>query len=253
MRRTALTGFIPTLVLVASVALAAGSGSAAHTTTLGKASLRTAHVASEHYALAVRITKDGQPLTLHVHGQSAPHMISVRLKISDLTLPDGTKVRGPSGAALLDGPFLYQRAPSNLVLFGKIRWLRVAVSTLSPASDALRSVHDMTPAPLLHVLGEARVEARSLTVFRGTVAYDDPIVRTALHGITNGIEFRQLRITAWLGRDGLVHGVRLTGRTADGSMSLRLSARLYAFGRPVHITPPAPGTFLDKQLLQLAA
>jgi hypothetical protein len=180
---------------------------------------------------------------------TAKQTISVRLKMADMKLPDGTVVPGLSGAALLDGPFLYERAPSNVAVFGTLRWLRVPLSSLGAASPALRSLHDMTPAPLLRVLNESHAIARTAPahVFSGPVAYDDPIVRDALTSLTGGLEFRHLRIAAWLGRDGLVHRVMLTGRTADGTRTLRLDARFFAFGRPVTVTPPALGTFVDKQ------
>jgi hypothetical protein len=60
-----------------------------------------------------------------------------------------------------------------------------------------------------------------------------------------------LRITTWVGRDRLLHRLRITGRTADRSSTLRLEARLYAFGRRVHVQPPAPGSFLDAKREQL--
>ena len=52
--------------------------------------------------------------------------------------------------------------------------------------------------------------------------------------------------------DGLIHGIRVTGITADGTTTLDIQARLFAFGRPVHLTPPAEGTFMDQQLMQLS-
>jgi len=164
---------------------------------------------------------------------------------------DGTKVPGPSGAALLDGPFLYERAPDNIVVQGTLRWLRLSTARLSKASDDLQAVRAMTPSPLLRVLGEAHMWQAGTRLYRGTVAYDDPIVRTALARLTGGIEFRHLRLSAFVGRDGLLHRLLLTGRTADRKTTLQLSARFYSFGRPVHVSPPAPGTFMDEDLLQL--
>jgi hypothetical protein len=88
-------------------------------------------------------------------------------------------------------------------------------------------------------------------VFRGTVAYDDRVVRRGLSSLTSDIEFRDLRITAWVGRDGLLHRIRLTGRTADRSTALHLDARLYAFGSRVRVQPPAADAFLDPKREQL--
>jgi hypothetical protein len=78
-------------------------------------------------------------------------------------------------------------------------------------------------------------------------------VRTALARLTGGIEFRQLQLVVHVGRDGLIHGLRLTGKTADRSSTFELVGRLFAFNRPVHVSPPKPGTFMDAQLVQLGA
>jgi hypothetical protein len=248
MRHGALIGSVVLVLVGAAVAFAAVAGGKPQMS-LAKATASTAHVSSQHYTVDIRITKNKQPLTLHIHGATAKHMISVRLKMADVKLPDGTVMPGPSGAELLDGPFLYERAPSNITIVGPIHWLRVPVSALSKASPALSSLHDMTPAPLLRVLNESHAISRteSSRVFSGPVAYDDPVVRSALTSLTGGLEFRHLRIAAWIGKDGLVHRLQLTGRTADGSRTLSLVARFFAFGRPVTVTPPALGTFLDKQ------
>jgi hypothetical protein len=56
-----------------------------------------------------------------------------------------------------------------------------------------------------------------------------------------------------VGRDGLVHRLLITGHTADRASTLALSARLFAFGKPVHVKPPAPGTFVDDKLGQLTS
>ena len=60
-------------------------------------------------------------MALHIRGQARPHTVSVAMRMSDLTLDDGTVVPGPTGAALLDGPFLYEHAPSNLALVGPVQ------------------------------------------------------------------------------------------------------------------------------------
>ncbi len=85
------------------------------------------------------------------------------------------------------------------------------------------------------------------------LAYDDPVVVAALQGLMGGIQFRDLRVTAWVGRDGLLHGIRIAGRTADRKTTFELKATLFAFGRAVHLTPPAEGTFVDRQLQQLSS
>jgi hypothetical protein len=104
------------------------------------------------------------------------------------------------------------------------------------------------------VVAEAKL--RPLTkrgVFAGTVAYDDPVVRTALRDLAAGFEFRGLRLRVVVGRDGLIHSLHLTGRTADGKTALSLRARLFGFDTPVHVKPPAPGTFMDPALEHVQA
>src|SRR5207302_9936874 len=129
---------------------------------------------------------------------------------------------------------------------GAIQWLRVRIASLSPSHPALRGMHGMTAMPVLHVLGEARAHAvtKDASIFRGTVAFDDPIVDTALRPLTAGLQFRDMRVTAWIGPHGLVRHVRITGHTADRKTTLLVEARLFGFERPVHVSPPAEGTFL---------
>jgi hypothetical protein len=253
MRKTALIGSIS---IVAALAVAvARTGDAAPKPDLSHALDRTTHVASMRYALTVRIAKDDEPLSLRVRGQTNRETISVHLRMGDVTLPDGTRVPGPTTAALLLGPFLYERAPSNMAVLGKLRWLRLRVADLSDAAPELKAVQALTPGPLLRVLAVARLTQATPEgrLFRGTVAYDDPVVRASLARLTGGIEFRALRLSVYVGLDGLVHRLHLTGRTADHKTTLSLSARLFGFGRPVHVTPPKPGTFLDEHLAKLAA
>jgi hypothetical protein len=251
MKRAAVIAACCVLVATGAVALAS-SGLGARTASLAQALRNTTHVSSQRYAMHVTITRGKLPATLNVRGAIAPGTMSVRIAMTAVTLPGGTKVPGPDGAALLDGPFLYLRAPSSVVVFGKIHWLREPVSSLRPTSSELRSVRAMSPAPLLHVLAESHSHPNaSGRVFRGTVAYDDPIVLTALRHLTSGLEFQALHVTAWVGRDGLVHRIALDGHTADGSATLHFTAHLFAFGRAVSVTPPKPGTFIDKRLLGL--
>ncbi len=253
MRRFLLIGGLALLV-GAAVAFAATGGTAARpaTTSYADAAQRTLRAASQRFAVDVRITKDTRPVTLHVRGASAPGALKIRLKMDDATQADGTVVPGMNGAILIDGPFLYERAPSGMIL-GKVRWLRLHIADLSPSSENLRNIHDLTPYALLRVLGEARMRPTGDPgVYSGRLAYDDPIVRNRLGALTGDIEFRNLRATVLVGTDGRVHRVRITGRTADGSAMLRLQAYLYAFGLPVKVKPPAQGAFLDPKREQLA-
>jgi len=44
-----------------------------------------------------------------------------------------------------------------------------------------------------------------------------------------------------------------TASTSFGSTGFSLHARLYAYGAPVNVVPPKPGTFVDQDLAQLSA
>ena len=231
--------------LAATFALAAG-GHAASKPDLADAVASTEAAVSQHYTIHVRITRGEVPVSLHIRGQASRGTISVKLRLGELRLDDGTVVPGPHGATLLDGPFLSERAPSNVPVVGNVRWLRMRVASLSPGSDDLKAIRSMTPAPLLRVLRAAQVAPaeEGARVFHGTIAYDDAAIRR-LAKLTGGTEFRNLRLSAVVGDDGLVHRMVLTGRTADGAATFSLRAHFFAFGRPVHATPPAPGTFVD--------
>jgi hypothetical protein len=227
---------------------AAAGGSAAPQPGLAPAVKRTLQAPSARYAIHVAITRGSVPVALHIRGQESASTISVAMRLGGLRLADGTTVPGPKGAALIDGPFLYERAPSSVVIDGRVRWLRLRLATLPPHSADVAAVHAMTPSSLLHMLEHARMAKPSADrrSFHGTIAYNDAAMRH-LSKLTGGIEFRGLRVWAMVGADGLVHRITLTGHTADGKALLSLRARLFGFGRPVHVTPPAPGTFMDRQ------
>jgi hypothetical protein len=253
MRLAALIALIGTLVAGVSVALgAAGPGTKPRASSLAQAAARTAEVRTQRYALELRIVQDGIPHFMDAQSEVAPGTISVHLQLGGVVTSDGTVILGSETAGLIDGPFLYERMPEGLSR-GRIEWLRVRIASLSPSHPALRGMHGMTAMPLLHVLAETRAHpvTRNASIFRGTVAYDDPIVVAALGPLTAGLQFRDLRVRAWIGPGGLVRHVRITGRTANRKTTFFVDARLFAFGRPVHVSLPAEGTFMDQALQQL--
>ena len=254
MRLAALIGPIATLVAGVSVAFAA-SGHAAkpRASSLAQAVQRTERVSSQRYAVDLTIVKDAMPHVLHAQSAVAPGLISVHLELGEVTGADGAIVPGSETWGLIDGPFLYEHMPDGAAV-GSVEWLRVRIDSLGPGHPALRGMHGLTAMPILRVLAEARAHAvtRDASVFRGTVAYDDPIVVDALQPLMAGLQFRDLHITAWIGPGGLVRRVRLTGHTPDRKTTLLVNARLFAFGRAMHVTPPAEGTFIDMELRQLA-
>jgi hypothetical protein len=155
---------------------------------------------------------------------------------------------------MIDGPFLYVHAPSGIAVSGTARWLRTRVAAAGPKSPEIRALEAMTSEPLLRMLTVAHTTALAVAsgVYRGTLQYDDPVVVAALDALTNRTQFRDLQVTAVVGADHLVHRLRLTGHTADGRSKLRIDARLYSFGRPVHLTQPQQQAFLDQQEPRLA-
>lgn len=254
MRTAAFLSLGLALVGAGSFVFAASGGDAPRGIDVSTAKARTAQAASVHYSVAVTMAQERRPLVLHISGATSRDATAVHLQLSDLKLDDGTTMPGATGAILMSKPFLYERAPDGIAVFGNIRWLRVALIGVPARSTMLSTVRALTPSPLLRIIGEARLHRLAKPgAFAGPVAYDDPIVRTALHSLGGGLEFRGLRMQVQVGRDGLIRRVGLTGRTPDGKTSLTLRARLYAFGVPVKLVPPKPGTFVDQQLAQLGA
>jgi hypothetical protein len=249
-----LVGMVSTF-FVASVALAASDAPKARTPNLSDAVRGTEAATSFRYAISIAVDRRTDPArVLEVHGVSGDGQLFVRVRQAVVQLFDGTKVPGPEAAAMIDGPYLYERAPAGIAVNGTITWLRVPIAKIGRFSPVMGAVRALTPMPLLRVLGESHAAATSriASKFAGMVRYDDPIVRAAITHLTGGVEFHDLRVTAEIGADGLVHGVGITGLTADGSTTLTITAHLFAFGRPVHLTPPAGTALMDQQLLTLA-
>jgi hypothetical protein len=254
MRKAALTAIVAALVGAGCFALVASGSNRSHAVDVRSATAQTARASSVHYSVSVRMVKQAQPLVLHIAGGASHDTVSVRLRLDDLTLSNGSTMPGTSGAIIFSKPFLYEKAPGAVTMVGNVSWLRLDLGSASQQSHTLSTVRSLTPSPLLRVLDEAKLRpAATPGVFAGPVAYDDPVVRTALRSLGGGLEFRNLRVSVSVARDGLVHRIRLTGRTPDGKTKLSLSARLYGFGSPVKIVPPKPGTFIDQGLEQLAS
>src|SRR5438067_623205 len=134
------------------------------------------------------------------------------------------------------------------------------VSTFAVASVALAATGGKEPKEPKATL----VQAGSQTNHAASVHYgmqvpvapvDHPSLKllAELSSMTGGTEVRHVAFSAKIGGDGYVHGIRVTGATADGTKSVIVTARLFGFGRPVRVTPPREGTFIDQKLLSLAA
>jgi hypothetical protein len=238
-RKATVISFAAVLLGALAFAFAAAGGGERRSVDIS----RTAAAPSVHYKLAITVLKAQGPMTLHIAGAAARDKLVAYLAL------------GPQAAAVMRDPnFVYEGKPGGVVILGSVHWLRLRVDQMPRASQVFSTLRALTPMPLLHVVGEAklrRVDDRG--VFAGPVAYDDPIVRVALGQLTGGFEFRGLRVRIVVGRDGLIHHFLLTGRTADGTTSLALRARLFDFGEPVRVHPPKPGTFMDPVLQNLQA
>src|SRR3954454_11669092 len=169
MRKLVVLGGVTLAASVAATFAVAGGGHAVAKPGLTAAVSKTEAASSVRYTIHVRLTRRGVPMTLRIRGRAAADTVSIATRMSDLTLADGTVVPGPTGAALLDGPFLYERAPSNLAVDGPVQWQRLAVWALPAGSPDLAGVPAMSPAPLRRVLRAAhpRRAARSARVVRG--------------------------------------------------------------------------------------
>lgn len=254
MRRSLLLAFVSTFA-VASVALAAAGGNEPKAT-LVEAVSHTNHASSVHYVMQIAVAHTHHPsLKLNVRGARGTDSLFIHVRAFTSLVNDGpADAAGPQQSAFIDGPFLYEGSPNGVAVAGKIRWLRVPLARRDTAR-AIAAMHNMSPAPLLRILDEWS-NVRSHTsdgAFHGTVAYDDPIVLTALSGMTGGTEFRHVFFSVRIGDDGYVHNIRVTGTTADKTKSVTVTAHLFGFGRPVRVTPPREGTFIDRKLLSLAA
>jgi hypothetical protein len=252
-RKAALIGSIATVLVAVAATVVPRVGHAAQPLSLAGAANRTLAVQTQRFATDVEVARSNQRLTLHVRGVTAPGATAVHVLVEAREVGNRA-VPLASGAAMLDGPFLYVHAPSGIVVNGSVRWLRTRIAALPTGAPAIRTLHAMTSEPLLDVLTVTHTTALAVAsgVYRGTVQYDDPVVVAALQKLTNGTQFRDLRVTAVVGADGLVHRLRLTGRTADGRARLRVDARLYSFGRPVQLAQPPQPAFLDQQESRLA-
>lgn len=238
MRKAALSSLALAVLGAGSFALAASGGDAARFYDV----TRTARASSVHYDVAVTVTKTHEPLTLHIAGAAAPGRLVAHIGLG-----------AQSAVVMRDRSFLYERAPNGVADVGDVSWLRLRLDRMPPRAQLFSVLRSLTPLPLLHVVAEAKLRRVGGRVFAGPVAYDDPVVRTALHQLGDGYEFRGLRVRILVGHDGLVRTIRLTGRTPDGMTALALRAHLFGFGAPVRVDPPKPGTFVDPDLAQLEA
>ena len=238
MRKTALISLVLAVLGAGSFALAASGGDTARLFDVAS----TARASSVHYTVSVTLTKTHEPMTLRIAGAASRDRLVAHIRLGEQT-----------AAVMRDGSFLYEGSPNGVVEFGNVSWLRLHLDRTSPRAHVFTALRSLTPLPLLHVVAEAKLRSVGGRVFAGPVAYDDPIVRTALHQLSDGYEFRGLRLRIVVGRDGRIHKLLLTGRTPDGATALALRAHLFDFGEPVRLSPPKPDTFVDYALSDLKA
>jgi hypothetical protein len=243
MRKTALISLVAAASFAGAFTFAAAGGNKDRSVAdVQTANALTAKASSVHYHFAITLKKASSPMTLHIHGASQPGRLLAKLALGTQT-----------GTVMLDSNFLYESAPKGIVVLGNFSWLRMDVGRLSPRSQTMSTLRSLTPAPLLRIVAESKLHRLAHGVFVGSVAYDDPVIRTALRDLANGYEFRELRLRVVVGKDGRIHRLLLEGRSADHKTTFVLRARLFAFGAPVKITLPKQGTFMDPALEQLQA
>lgn len=256
MRKAALLVVAVAALVAATVAFAAsGNSRAAAGDSLANAATKSEAVASRRFELTVHVEGAGPvPQTLHVDGAEGAAARSVHLKVDDVLLPDGRRLTGPSADEKVDGRFVYLRSSATRPMFGDL-WVRERLSALGARSAELQTLRSVSPSALLRALPRAGgVEPGAQAgVFHARLPYRDATVRKALAGVEGGVEYRDLRTTAWVGRDGYLRLLLVTGRTPDGAATLVLTLSLAGYGRPVTVTPPGAGQFVDFDLGQLKA
>jgi len=249
MRRIAITGCLAFCVAAsASFGFAASSdASKRHQVRPACAdiSARTLRATSLYFSMDVTIIKNLRTATLHVNGAVGPGKLTVRQRLVDETPSGGPPAAPVTGAALIDGPFVYEHAPSGLV-GGKRQWLRQRLADLGPASKELRNIRGLAPRSLLVAMDRARIRATpDRFVYSGWLGYDGTAVRRGLGPVTGNVQVRSLYAVVLTGKDGRVHRIRITGKTADGTANILLLAHLYAFDRPVKVRAPAQNEYID--------
>jgi hypothetical protein len=256
MRRMVAASVLGIALIAASVGFAARGGGARAAAPVGlhAAVMRAAAAPSLRFDLTVQMAAAGQiPQTLHARGASTPDVKSVHLKVDDVTAPDGTKMTGPFADEKIDGTFLYMRSTMTRPLVGP-GWVRERLAGLGPKSAELQTLRSVAARQLLIAFAQARgVRAGAEAgVFHGWLPYADPAVRSALRGVEGDREYRHLVVTGWVGKDGRVSLLLLRGRTPDRSSSFVLTLSLGGYGKPVAVTPPGQGNFVDVDLSKLS-
>lgn len=256
MRGFLLAAAFAASLVVASVALAASRGAAHKEVAFPTAAERTAAAPSFRFELTSQIIQpgEGQPYTLHAQGATRGRVEHLHLKVDDMTALDGSTMAGPSADVKLDGTFLYVRSTVTRNVVGPL-WVRERLAGLAPTAPELKELRQVSPAAILAALRSA-VDVQpgaDAGVFHAKLLYANPFVRTALDGLEGGTEFRDLRLTAWSNPDGMLRLVLITGKTADRSARFLLTVALGGYDKPVAVTPPPQGNFVDFALSSLAA
>lgn len=249
----ALGGATGVLLLVSLAVLApAGAAAPSPTSALAQAARRTAAVPSLHFDLTDQMLNAGMPpYVLNAHGALAGNAAQVAMKVANVRMPSGQVLTGPSADERTDGTFLYLR--SSLASSGGM-WIRERLAALAAGSPELRVLRAISPRALVLLLARAHDVRRAgdSRVYHATLPYTDTTVAQTLAGLEAGTQYRRLRLAAWVSPQGRVLMLLLSGRTADGTSTFLLSLTLGGFDRPVKVSPPRPGSFVDVNLSRLA-
>jgi len=255
MRTTVAQAIVAVAVLGASLlAYPPGGGAAARPPSLAQAAARTAAQPSLAFDLTAQIETAGKlPYVLNARGALGRDGSHVTMKVADLHLPDGRVLTGPSAVEQTDGTFLYLRSTVTAPLTGGL-WIRERLNALRAGSPELQILRALSPRALLQVLARAHDLRRADggRVYHGWLPYADPVVSRTLAGLEAGTQYRHLRLTTWVSPQGRVLMVLLSGMTPDRSSTFLLTLTLGGFGKPVAVTPPRQGSFVDFDLGRLS-
>ncbi len=247
-----VTASLAAALVAASAAFAAGSGSAAQAASLGRTAQRTVATGSLRFALTAQVVRlAAPPYVLHANGATSPAAAYVHVQVGDLRLPNGTVLAGPSADEETDGTFLYVRSTASRASVGDM-WVRERLAALAPTAPELQMLHQLSPASILRALGRAQGVTGGGRVLHASLPYADPVVQGALAALEGGVEYQNLRLTAWVGPQGYLRTVVVTGRTADASARFLLTVSLRGYGQRVAVTPPPQGAFVDFNLSRLS-
>ena len=249
-----------TLVLAATLALAACGGGKARTSngaqppasaSFSLAALEKTGKTSAHVAFTGSVEAAGQNVTLSGSGDldSAAHEGTMELAIAL-----GTQQMSVS--LVLDGKNAYASSSlfSSFLPSGK-KWLKVPVDSaaklLGPESFALTSAGTLPKLENVQKVGPATIDGTPTTEYSGKIDLSKlPLAARAALDAGN-VTFGPVDV--WIGGDGYVHRVQLTLSASTGGKQAKVAftTTLSKFGENVSVTPPPASETVDAGNMQI--